>query len=35
MQLAIDVSITNSSGNKLGVLGSEIENEDFLAMDIG
>ena len=30
MQFAIDVSFAHAAGNKLGVLGTEIEDEDFL-----
>ncbi len=30
MQFAIDVSLAHAAGDKLGVLGTEIEDEDFL-----
>ena len=34
MQFAEDMGFTHPAGDKLGVLGTEIENQDFLAVDI-
>jgi hypothetical protein len=30
MQLAVNAGFAHPAGNQLGVLGTEIENEDFL-----
>ena len=34
MQLAVDVGLAHPPGDQLGVLGAEIENEDFFLVDI-
>ena len=35
MQLAIDVGLAYPPGNELAVLSAEIQNQDFLGVDIG
>ena len=35
MNFRVDAQLAYATGDQLGVLGSKIENQDFVVMDIG